>query len=824
MAELHKALQALAPADFAEVPSNPEDLDAYLSDIFEQTQLILDSIPIASPDEASLQRAKPGTSPSAASSASEMLTSGARSEPPAADRLALQKEWGKPIKLGQKENTLGMSVYKASGKDSRGAWFARRSVHEGLGFNRFKKAFEAEFPTSLAVQGNPGEGNIRGIGAETRVEDITAPSQGKVEVYRLSAQFPGPTTPRDFVTLLLTSPKALKPQKEGQLVPRHYMIVSKPCNHPETQPRDGFIRGQYESVEFIREIPRRLKTSTSSTDLSHIAHRHGHNLEQDVLIHNAEKYGHLNPGDEDKASRGNSRDPSPAARKRSHTVADPVPSSSQRASGDGYDPEDNPVEWIMVTRSDPGGSVPRFMVERGTPSSICADAVKFLDWACKLDESAVDSPDTPTKPPTAFRRESFTSFASREKFPDVDEDNDSKGQLSAQGIPQATLTDATPTTPNMPQQQSGVFASVAGAFSTYAPQSVLNHFPASTEQQPSSDPTTQATFKQPLGVDVDDNDAASTISSTSFASADSHLSRELSPDSPTASFVSQTSGNKPQTAHEKELAKLAQRRSTLEAKHAATKAKLQSQTTTTSAKEAAALKKAEEKHEKELRKHEERYKRELEKLEQRKVKEDKKAEARKKRQGEKDEKDKLRNERDELKEKLEVLEREAELWRAQVGDLQKQNTNLMARIGRLEAGSGGGGDARSEGSGRSHTEPIEGEQSRSSTPTPAGLAPRAAMGETEKRSHSDENLKRFSSRVRTMTLNSLGMGDKADAGEAAGGSGGGSQNRSRSSSLFRKKNHLATEGAPPEKGMAMAASGSEKASLRSEGSEKSRAS
>lgn len=44
-------------------------------------------------------------------------------------------------------------------------------------------------------------------------------------------------------------------------------------------------------------------------------------------------------------------------------------------------PEQNPVEWIMITRSDPGGSVPRWMVERGTPGGIIKDAEKFIGWA-----------------------------------------------------------------------------------------------------------------------------------------------------------------------------------------------------------------------------------------------------------------------------------------------------------------------------------------------------------------------------------------------------------------------------------------------------------
>ncbi len=254
MSALHSALKALGPCDWSDIPQKPEELEPFLADLFEQAQCIVESIPIPDPDPA--QRQRPKTTGSAASNASEITSSSARSPPPPPEYASLQKEWGKPIKLSAKENPLEISVYKTGSKDGKGSWFARRSVHEGLGFSRFKRGFEREFPTSLAVQGAPGEGNIRGIGAETRVEEITVPNRGKVEVYRLSAQFPGPTTPRDFVTLLVTSSKALQQHgnahRSPDLAPRHYMIISKPCNHPETQPQNGFIRGQYESVEFIR--------------------------------------------------------------------------------------------------------------------------------------------------------------------------------------------------------------------------------------------------------------------------------------------------------------------------------------------------------------------------------------------------------------------------------------------------------------------------------------------------------------------------------------------------------------------------------------------
>ena len=800
MSALHEALRSLGPTNFeADVPDSPEELDEYLKDIFHDAQLILDSIPISDPDKSLANRTRSHTI--AATSAAEILTSDARTEPPAPDRIALQKEWGKPIKLGAKENSLGMSVYKAAGKDGKGAWFARRSVHEGLGFDRFKHAFEAEFPTSLAVQGAPGEGNIRGIGAETKVVDTSTPSHGKVQVYRLSAQFPGPTTPRDFVTLLLTSSKALKAQKEGELVPRHYMIVSKPCDHTETQPRTGFIRGQYESVEFIREIPRKLKASASTTDLSHLGHKHGHSMEQDVLIHNAEKQTTLQPGGDD-----GSREVSPSARRRSQTVAVPEGHSPSRMSLDQRNPDENPVEWIMVTRSDPGGSVPRFMVERGTPGSICADAVKFLDWACQQDGDNTDTPQTPHRPPVPFRRESATSFAREKNLLRVNKEDER--------VPQTMVTAATPIEPRAPDQSGGIFASVTGAMSAYAPQMVQQYLPQAQENATNND-SYDASGKQKDG--ADDDDASSTLSSTlSFASADSHFSGDDVLTSPTASMTSGLSNSKtPQTAHEKELAKLSARRAALESKHAATIAKMSNQSSEATAKEAANLKRAEEKHARELKKQEERYQKEVQKLEERKKKEAQKIETRKKRQGEKDEKDRFRQERDDLKEKVQVMERERELFMQQIGDLQAENTTLMAKLGRAEGlRNRSTSDVVAKDSDSAKSLGLQSKSSRSSTPTGSPPVPgaisksattltdrqglgrttssasnlRPALGAHQRTISSDSLSKvgigqtmgiamdQFGNRFKSMTLQTFGVEEDK-----------GGVNRSRSGSLFKKK-------------------------------------
>jgi hypothetical protein len=185
MAALHEALQTLAPIDFSTVPVDDDNLKSFLSETFGDAQLLIDSIPIPAPGEEtitlSVGRSRANTTSSITSSASEISLSTSRPSLPPPEVEALQKQWGKPVRLNAKENPLGISVYKLAGKDGKGAWFARRSIHEGLGFEKWKKGLQKEFPQTMKVQGGPGEGNIRGIGGERRVEYRTVDGMGKLE-------------------------------------------------------------------------------------------------------------------------------------------------------------------------------------------------------------------------------------------------------------------------------------------------------------------------------------------------------------------------------------------------------------------------------------------------------------------------------------------------------------------------------------------------------------------------------------------------------------------------------------------------------------------
>lgn len=83
--------------------------------------------------------------------------------------------------MNAKDNPLDVHVYKLGSKDGKGAWFARRSLHEGLSFDQWKDGMQREFVETMKVQGHPGSGSIRGIGADKRVENHEVPDCGHVQ-------------------------------------------------------------------------------------------------------------------------------------------------------------------------------------------------------------------------------------------------------------------------------------------------------------------------------------------------------------------------------------------------------------------------------------------------------------------------------------------------------------------------------------------------------------------------------------------------------------------------------------------------------------------
>ena len=508
------------------------------------------------------------------------------------------------------------------------------------------------------------------------------------------------------------------------------MVISKPCIHPDCPPRDGFIRGQYESIEFIREIPQKPTKSSSTSDLlkSMRARSASPPLGKEALLRNAQKTlqslenSHTGESDaqlvdsiqaESQLSPAVAEEIVSEARKRGKTISF-AESRGRRAKGEAMDtPEPdfddeaelNPVEWIMITRSDPGGSVPRWLVERGTPSSIVADASKFLDWACKKehpesDEEVEDVKDDEIRQPLAKhqRTNSLEAYQTNGHLAGLENGRESV-ETSEETSPD------TQTSGNIgavsQQNNSGLLTNVTNAavagFESYAPQAVIDRLPGHRQSPSSSSTAAMASDDSPSKISKSLNETSS------IDSASSIMSFASAPEGPdgniddTLSIQSTASKTNPKDGvclswHEKELAKLNERKKKLDENLIRTREKEVKDKEELTSKEAERMKRAEEKHAREVQKQEEKYKREVAKLEAKRVKEAAKVEDRRKKMEDKDEKARLTREKEEVKQELEVVKRERDILREQVGALQKENTTLVASMGRL----GGSKDALSE--------------------------------------------------------------------------------------------------------------------------------
>ncbi|PLB46796.1 hypothetical protein P170DRAFT_311439, partial [Aspergillus steynii IBT 23096] len=499
MAALQDALESLGPISWDEVPTSPEALREYLNELSSKARLIIDSVPEPPSTETnSSSNLAPTSNTNSSPPSSRVSPSPARLGTPDPTLQSLQREWGKPIKTNNaKDNPLELLIHKLQGRDGNGAWFARRSVHEGLSFSKWQAKLSSEMLETLRAnrkrleKGRTPDQSVRGIGAEEHVEEVEVCDDdgrriGTVNVFHVSAQFPKPTTPRDFVALIIN-------WEVGVDGGRCWMMISKPCLHPDVPPSQGYIRGQYESVEFIREIP---------------------------------------PGQDD--------------------VED--------------DEESNPVEWVMVTRSDPGGTIPRWMVEKGTPKSICADAGKFLDWACKETDSPDSAKDEQDKPEDR-----------------ADADDGSDGESTDSDLSDTEV------------EHHGLIASFAyllnAGLDRYAPQAVLDYLPrqgqlsrtntedslvSQTDKPPrsSADSPASPAAKRKEKESHDTRSQTSQGNASAAASIKSGLATPLEQDIAPLEAMMAKKGKL--TSHEKQLIKLAERKRDTEAQLERVRSEIQS--------------------------------------------------------------------------------------------------------------------------------------------------------------------------------------------------------------------------------------------------------
>ena len=624
MAQLHEALQNLGPIDWNDVPQ--DDLPEYLSECFTAGELICNSVPQPSNGPSKEASAPQDALPNWATSHSDMLPSPVRPSPPHADHESLQSHWGKPMKFNQKANPLNIAIYKVAGHDRHGAWFARRSVHEGLGFNKFKQAMMREFQESMNVAGGPGAGAIRGLAADQRLEQIEVPDTGKLEVFQLSAQFPGPTTPRRFMTMLLSGDDVLSDKStvetEGKkrTVPRHFMVVSRPIEHPDASDSTGMVRGQYESVELIREIANGKSIGSSSRN---------------------------EPGDSENKSD---------------------------------DLELNPVEWIMITRSDPGGGIPRFLVDRGTPEAMIQDVHKFLDWACSPKPlTSPNEEDSGKQLDVPGQARDMQSAGATEILADGN-------RKSSAGLNSANPTETNNASSASTDQQTGILTNLALALEskidTYAPA------PVSQMVHQQLHPVAPMPMDENLSDDASDSSSLSSFMSANEMRRMSTAQEELPSRSGSLGIasngVSDTSGHKSQLSQsEKEMQKLLLKRDKLNQQMAKKRATAEEKLRQSSEKDESESNKQKEKIEKELKKMEEKHGKEIEKLEQRKQKEARKTEERHRKREDNNKFSVVMRERDEFRSQVDHLTRENTLLRELVADLQAQNTIMTNRLGAI---------------------------------------------------------------------------------------------------------------------------------------------
>lgn len=473
--------------------------------------------------------------------------------------------------------------------------------------------------------------------------------------------------------MFLTSDNALTDQAGRGEVPRHFMVISKPCIHPDTAPREGYIRGSYESVEFIREIPiyKKPQKSASTTNLTNHSRDQSSSIGKEAILRNAAYNKSTLSADAVPASQ--ERGSTDEARARGKTISFESSRGSE-AKGERVDvpaeddeSECNPIEWIMITRSDPGGSVPRFMVERGTPGAIVSDASKFLNWACAKDiddydsDDEIHSKDGQDEKPVV---QEHVHHHDHERDLHNYQTNGHLAGLEEEGSKNIANSQASDTA-----DSGGLYGLVAGAaggagalIASYTPAIITDHLPG-LPTQPSTVPNGDETLRR---------DSVSTISSQSsditFASALENRQSRTIDDALLAEPTESTAESRTNELKEKELQKLEERKRRLDEKLS----KIREKNSEDNAKQEEAIRKAEIKNQKEVQKQELKYKKEIERLEKRKRK-----------VAEKDERTKLLRELEETRAERNVLRKEKDILRLQVGELQAENTAFAVRIGRM---------------------------------------------------------------------------------------------------------------------------------------------
>lgn len=493
MTSLQEALDALGPIAWEDVPETQEGLREYIYNLAQKCRLIVDSVPEPPPSEecdSSQHAHDTDGSPRGLTKPYKVTTSSVRYNTTDPDLLSYQSRWSKPLKPGNsRDNPHNIPMYKMQGHDGKGTWFGRRSVHEGMPFSHWKRKMAGELDETLKwntarlEKGQSPDRVVRGMGAAKKAEDVEVMDAegrvivGGVRVYDIVAHFPRPTTPRDFVQVSFSWEDPVGPEGErgvngrGGRRCRSWLSMSRPCLHPDLVHEDGYIRGQYDSLEFIREVlpVGEEDNSSPAKSVKSVTWSDPNLVQHEQVLESAKQ-----DSKKDKKGRKRGKTESSVQEKQEERSDSPT-----AANGDVlFDDEANPypVEWVMVTRSDPGGSIPRWIIDKGTPKTIWADTVKFLDWAS---------------------REETPHGAAGESKPTSRRASDAEAAVSDSEI-------------HPEERRNGLIANFSyllnAGLERYAPQAVLDYVPYRNQNSPGAVISSDD--------DDDDDDTASIISST----------------------------------------------------------------------------------------------------------------------------------------------------------------------------------------------------------------------------------------------------------------------------------------------------------------------
>lgn len=313
-------------------------------------------------------------------------------------------------------------------------------------------------------------------------------------------------------------------------------------------------------------------------------------------------------------------------------------------------PEQNPVEWIMITRSDPGGSVPRWMVERGTPGGIVKDAEKFLDWAANQEGLEEEYPE----------EAEYMETMEGEKL--ADSDSIKAGVVPGQQIQQESKQrpaeeGESSTGAGGEGLLSSAVSAVSAGVSMLTPSIITSSSSSPANGETTPNPSTvgdtpPSTVKEDPDTDADysDDDAGSIAS---FATARSNDPDNISINSEVSSSTP-SGAHAPSTHEEKALARLLREKAKLAEKLERQRSRERKKRSKDDEREQKLL----EKHMREVEKREARYNKEIEKAKKREEKRKKSKETKQNREVE------------ELKKVVEGLTRENLALREKVEELE----------------------------------------------------------------------------------------------------------------------------------------------------------